>query len=129
MSNFYGPGIATTFDVCYDDVCCTFKLAYSMEPTEKPYYRYAAAVYHGNRTFDGFADGGVFACAVLACQNYDIKTCGVRDESLEFVYEWRSLEITGTFPQGNQYFYLPTSLDTSVMPFGVGEFQYEEINK
>ena len=83
-------------------------------------------VYHGNRTFDGYADGGVIACAVIACHSSDMATCGTRNETLEFVHEWYKLEITGTFPYGEQFFYLPTTLDESVMPFRVEEFQYAQ---
>jgi pantetheine hydrolase len=87
-------------------------------------YHYALAVYHGNRTFDGFATGGVVACAVLACTNLDVATCGVRDETLGFAHQWRDLEVTGEFPYGDDFFYLPSTLDESVMPFGVNEFNY-----
>lgn len=49
------------FNQCHDEFCCNLNSTVSLKPS----YRYAAAVYHGNQTFDGFADGGVIACAVL----------------------------------------------------------------
>lgn len=111
--------------ICHNGLCCDFYYSYKYIATENPYYKYALAVYHGNRTFDGFADGGVTACAVLACQTRDIATCGIRNETLEFAYEWYHLEVKGSFPAGEDFFFLPTNLDESVMPFPVREFDYE----
>lgn len=82
------------------------------------------AVYHGNRTFDGFADGGVVACAVLACQTNDVATCGVRNETLDFIHQWYKLEISGVFPHGDQFAYFPTTLDLAIMPLDVNEYSY-----
>lgn len=112
--------------LCSNGICCDFKFRYgATRMTNNPYYRMALAVYHGNRTFDGFADGGVIACAVIACQTQNIATCGIRNETLEFVHPWTSLEISGSFPHGDQFFYLPTTLDEAVMPFDVDEFDYQ----
>lgn len=119
-------GLSVTSHLCHEDVCCDFTYGFYQTSSQEPSYHYAAAVYHGNRTFDGFADGGVVACAILACQTDDIATCGVRNESLTFRHQWHTLEITGSFPNGQQFFYLPTSLDTSIMPFTVDEFYYEQ---
>lgn len=119
------PGASMESEECYGDFCCNFKYSFNTRESTEPHYSFAMAVYHGNRTFDGFADGGVVACAVLACQSRDIATCGVRNESLAFIHQWYELKITGTFPYGDQFFYLPTTLDSSVMPFRVEEFDYE----
>lgn len=94
--------------------------------TSKPHYRPGFAVYHGKRTFSGLADGGVVVCAVIACQSDDVATCGVRNETLEFVHHWHKLEIVGKFPYGDQYNYMPNTLDSSIMPFGVNEITFEQ---
>lgn len=119
------PDTSIQSTVCHSDLCCDFYYSYKYVSTDKPYYKYALAVYHGNRTFDGFADGGVAACAVLACTTRDVATCGIRNETLEFAYEWYGLEVKGRFPFGDEFFFLPTSLDESIMPFGVAEFDYQ----
>lgn len=111
---------------CHGDLCCTFDYNYYTIITGKPYYRFALAVYHGKRTFSGLADGGVVVCAVIACQSNHVATCGIRNETLEFVHHWHKLEITGRFPHGDQYNYMPNTLDSSIMPFGVNEIVYEE---
>lgn len=111
---------------CYGEFCCDFEYSFKALTTDKPRYHFALAVYHGNRTFDGFADGGVYACAVLACQTREVATCGVRNETLEFNYEWYKLVINGVFPYGDQFIYFPTTLDTSIMPFEVNEYSFLE---
>lgn len=111
---------------CHGDFCCTFNYNIETIATNKPHYRHALAVYHGKRTFSGLADGGVVACAVIACQSDDVSTCGVRNETLEFVHYWHKLEIFGMFPYGDQYNYMPNTLDSSIMPFGVNEILFEQ---
>lgn len=119
------PDTSMGTKLCHEDTCCDFHYSFKVAQTIKPRYYYALAVYHGNRTFDGFADGGIFACAVLACQTKDNATsCGARNETLEIVHEWHKLEVTGTFPHGDQFLYMPTTLDTSIMPYSVSEFEY-----
>lgn len=110
---------------CHGDFCCTFNYNVETIQTNKPHYHQAFAVYHGKRTFSGLADGGVVVCAVIACQSNEVATCGVRNETLEFVHHWHKLEIFGTFPYGDQYNYMPNTLDSSIMPLGVNEIIFE----
>ncbi|KAJ6635920.1 Vanin-like protein 1 [Pseudolycoriella hygida] len=111
---------------CHGDFCCIFDYTFERTTTQ-PHYRYALAVYHGKRTFSGLADGGVIVCAVIACQSDDVATCGVRNETLDFVHHWHNLQICGAIPYGQQYNFMPNTLDASIMPFGVNELSYEQI--
>lgn len=116
---------------CEGDLCCNFEINYTISGSEsKVHYQYAIAFYHNNRTFDGFADGGVVACAILACKTNEIATCGIRNEALENVHTWNSIKISGTFPTTNgQFFYLPSTLDTSILPLQPNQFTYETDEK
>lgn len=122
------PDTAISSKECHGDVCCTYEYSFTVPTENKPtdYYRFALATYHGNRTFDGFADGGVVACAVLACQSRNVSTCGVRNESLPFIHKWYKLEIKGTFPNSEQFVYFPTTLEPSIMPFEVNEYNFAQ---
>jgi hypothetical protein len=114
-----------TMSSCHEKQCCDFKLRYRAGVKHENHYEYATAVYHGGRTFDGFADGGVVACAIIACQSRNISTCGVRNEILENNFDWLEIDISGNFPnQDGQFFYLPTTLDTSILPLGPDEFNF-----
>ncbi|XP_037030768.1 vanin-like protein 1 [Bradysia coprophila] len=111
---------------CNGDLCCTFLYSIETITAFVPHYRYAFAVYHGKRTFSGLADGGIVVCAVIACQSDDVATCGTRNETLEFAHHFHKLEIFGTFPSGDQYNYMPNTLDSSIMPLGVNEMFFEQ---
>ena len=86
-------------------------------------------VKNGQRTFDGFADGGVVVCAIIACGSHDLKSCGVRfndSSNLDDSVRFTKIEVAGNFTYDDQYFILPTQLDTKIMPFGIHEFEYVE---
>lgn len=120
------PNTSTIIDQCHGDLCCTFTYNTHTTITEKPYYRFAFVAYHGKRTFSGLADGGVVVCAVIACQDNNVASCGTRNETFEFVHHWSRLDISGVFPYGDQYIYMPNTLDSSIIPFGVKEIVYEQ---
>lgn len=115
---------------CQNGVCCDYNLNYTItNSSSRPHYQYAMAFYHGNRTFDGFADGGVVACSIITCQNSNISTCGTRDEELSNIHDWRHIEISGVFPRGRKFFYLPSTLDTSILPLQPNQFEYKTTDK
>lgn len=122
------PTTPATSTLCHNGHCCTFNYSFTTTGNQTTSYRYAAAVFHGKRTYDSEnVIAGVFVCAVLACQTTDVATCGLRNEALNFNHQWHNMEITGTFPSGDQFLYLPSTLDTSIMPFHVNEFDYEQM--
>ena len=66
--------------LCYANFCCNFVVDYEIGTfTEGDhFYKYRLAVYDGNRTFDGLADGDVFSCGVIACTKDTLESCGTR---------------------------------------------------
>ncbi|XP_070500719.1 vanin-like protein 1 [Chironomus tepperi] len=115
-----------TRNVCNHTVCCNIKVNYTIKnSTTKPHYQYAIAFYFGNRTFSGVVETGIAACAIIACPQRDIVSCGTRDESLENIYEWNLIEINGEFPMRyDQYFYMPSTLDDNILPLVPELFDY-----
>lgn len=114
-------------NICNNTLCCNFKVNYAIKnSTTKPHYQYAIAFYTGNRTFSGVVETGVAACAIIACPRRDITSCGTRDESLEIIHVWNSIEINGEFPMSNdQYFYMPSTLDDAILPLQPEQFEYD----
>lgn len=111
---------------CQNGVCCDYNLNYTIaNSASRPHYQYAMAFYHGNRTFDGFADGGVVACSIITCPTSNISTCGTRDEELLNIHVWNHIEIKGSFPRARKFFYLPSTLDTSILPLQPNQFEYQ----
>lgn len=120
--------------LCQETVCCNFTLKYTVTVPSVPYqafYSYVLAVSDIKRTFDGFADGMITACAIFACTDAaDRKTCGTRftDRVTTVVDAVRfdSIDIVGEFPDGENVFHLPNSVDTSILPLEVDEIEYSE---
>lgn len=86
-------------------------------------------MFHGNRTFDRFADGDVYSCAIFACTNESLSSCALRfrDTSLvENSIEFTKIQISGFFKYGHRYFTIPNGVDTSLIPLHPSEFVYEE---
>ncbi|KAG5670804.1 hypothetical protein PVAND_001042 [Polypedilum vanderplanki] len=117
-------------DFCESEICCKIKVNFTILNSEEvPHYQYAMAFFHGNRTFQGFADANITACALIACPSRNTSSCGSRNEELENFHTWTSIEVEIETPKkdGN-IFYMPTSLDSSIMPLQPGDFDYEEID-
>lgn len=119
---------SATTELCSNNLCCEFKYAFNETASSQSRYRYALLAFHGTKTYDTETDAkaGGFVCAVVACQTTEISTCGVRNDSLEFHNQWLSLEIKGLFPIGSNYFDMSSTLDSSLMPFDVKEFSYDQ---
>ena len=115
-----------TKSICNNTLCCDIKVNYTIKNSAtKPHYQYAIAFYFGNRTFSGVVETGVAACALIACPQRDVASCGTRDESLENIHEWNLIEINGEFPMRNdQYFYMPSTLDVNILPLQPDQFEF-----
>lgn len=86
-------------------------------------------MFHGNRTFGGFADGNTLSCSILACTNHSLESCGTRFDAQtnnSNLINFTKIKISGYFPYDDDFFILPTALDTSIMPLKLSEFAYDE---
>lgn len=62
-------------------ICCQFNIKLKSEksyPENYNVYTYHLAAFSGVRSFGGVRDGGIEACAVLACLNETVQSCGKR---------------------------------------------------
>ncbi|XP_055537021.1 vanin-like protein 1 isoform X2 [Wyeomyia smithii] len=117
--------------LCQNQLCCNFTLNYTVQyvPGDQQYYRYRLAVHDGIRTFDGFADGAITACALLACTNDSLSSCATRFDNQSVVanaVQFNSIQIDGVFPGDEDVFLLPNSVDMSILPLEVEETEYSE---
>ncbi|XP_037052329.1 vanin-like protein 1 isoform X1 [Bradysia coprophila] len=129
-----------SFTLCHtseengQDLCCDFEISTSWRsvPENSVHYEYKAAVFMGNRTFDGKADGNMTACAILACKNNSIASCGIRyrvnettDGAVQSEFTFEKIIIKGNFPKVN-VFTLPNSLNFNISPYPTSDFTYVE---
>ncbi|KAL9702749.1 hypothetical protein quinque_006267 [Culex quinquefasciatus] len=123
--------------LCHDRVCCNFTIDYELSApiTTQQFYRYRLAAFDGARSFQGFAEARVTVCAVLACTGTTLASCGTRFESgansvpmvvFNSIELKETVDLEGSFLGEQTYMVLPTSLDTSILPLEVDEFEYSE---
>uniref|UniRef100_U5ETE5 Putative biotinidase and vanin n=1 Tax=Corethrella appendiculata TaxID=1370023 RepID=U5ETE5_9DIPT len=117
--------------LCHDELCCNFQIDYEFKTLqfEEIAYNYRIAVYKGLRTFDGYANGTIITCGVIACTNDTLMSCGRRifDEIDKIPSNSRifnSIKINGNFEYDEKKFILPNSVDSSILPLRVDEFEY-----
>uniref|UniRef100_A0A8D8G9W1 Vanin-like protein 1 n=2 Tax=Culex pipiens TaxID=7175 RepID=A0A8D8G9W1_CULPI len=111
--------------VCQNELCCDFTLNYTYyyPSTTQDFYRYKLLVN------DGHDSKGRIACAIVACTNETLETCGSRFEDPSSVVpaiQFNFIDISGRFPGGENVFMVPNGVDTSVLPLEVEEFEYSE---
>jgi len=122
-----------TFKLCQtskQELCCDFDIDVSLKSvaTNTVPYTYYAAIFNGIRSFDGFAEGHIETCAVIACQNDSISTCGIMYKSsdrFESNVVFEKIVIKATFPVTN-FNTLPTTLNFNVSPYPTSDYSFQE---
>lgn len=120
-------------EICHEKFCCTFNLGIeviSPESSNSPFYIYRMAAYNGLRTFDGFADGAVKVCAIMACVDDSLKSCGERHTvPVHDKLKFNSIKLKVSYGRDDNVLFMPSTLDTSIMPFESKDYEYDEITK
>ncbi|XP_053685587.1 vanin-like protein 1 [Sabethes cyaneus] len=118
--------------LCQKRICCDFALDYTVSSfffSEQHYYNYRLVARDGIRTFSGLADAAVLACAIVACTNASIDSCGTRFNDPSAVVNavrFNSIRIDGVIPGDEDFLLFPNSLDMSILPLEVEETQFSE---
>ncbi|XP_064540644.1 vanin-like protein 2 [Drosophila montana] len=123
--------------LCHGDFCCSFQLqrrptSISVSSTTTSYasYRYRLGVYLGNRTALILVDRSELAvCALFACLDEQLSSCGRIypkhiDVANRFYFE--RIRIEGNFPAAARRLIMPSTLDGSMMPLSVAQFNWTE---
>lgn len=107
--------------LCHNRLCCDFSFRYT-NLTEWQNYRYRGLVFDGVRTFDGAATGGIQACAIVACENDTVTSCGVRVQPL---LNFISLSINGNF--SGKSLQMPSTLQQAdqLLPLNSTDFGFD----
>lgn len=106
------------------NVCCHFTINITTDLNKvteaaPDYYRYRLLAYTGVRSYDGVYNGGIEVCAVLACTNETMQSCGYRFSNYSTV-SWpttfESIEIKANFTDIHSKMQYPNSLLSSIRP-------------
>ncbi|XP_063699008.1 vanin-like protein 1 [Culicoides brevitarsis] len=116
-------------EICSEKFCCKFDLDTEILETspDSPFYIYRIAAYDGIRTFDGFADGAVKVCGVIACTDDSLKSCGTRHQvPVHDKLKFNSIKIRTSYKKDDNILFMPSTLDAAIMPFESKDYGYEE---
>lgn len=92
-------------------------------------YHYRLVAYSGWRTFDGFVDGAVKVCGILACTDKTLASCGRRfsnDTIVQNTFKFDWIKVETILEPKTDVHIMPNSLDFSLIPLNPSEFNYSE---
>lgn len=119
--------------LCYNnDLCCEYEIkATSLRKVSgtASSYKHFIVAFDGVRSYDGFATGGVFTCALISCLNHTLASCGLRFEpgtNVEAVLRFDVLKIAGDFRSTDDTLHLPNTLDGRLNPLPPRFYSYQE---
>jgi hypothetical protein len=115
-----------------DGIDCEFSANYTQLETANGNlgFTYRYAVFYGIRDVAHIRKIGEAYCAIIACTSDDPQTCGGKfsnSEKLTPSFSFRSIKITTTIKvqdDPNNYLMMPTSLDFSLCPLDVENFNF-----
>ncbi|KAG5899628.1 hypothetical protein JTB14_036001 [Gonioctena quinquepunctata] len=105
-----------------NELCCQFNIIIHVNETiqGQDKYVYRMAVYSGTRSYNaGTALGGIESCAVIACLNESLASCGQRFSNYSNIYwpiTFESITVSALFPSDNNRIQYPNSVLTSLRP-------------
>ncbi|XP_060532853.1 vanin-like protein 1 [Cylas formicarius] len=127
--------------VCHgrnDDVtCCDFDVSALQDQIvasrNGDRYTYHLVAYNGVRSFSGVFFGGVEICAVVACLNESVASCGRRFpdySNIVWPITFEKINVSGNFSQSERRVQYPTSLLSSIRPIETRHTSWhrEEVN-
>lgn len=94
--------------------CCTFNAIIRRTTREPPNYSYKLLIYDGVTQFD-VKTIGFRQCAIVACTNINVDSCGDRLETPPTGIYFEDLSITGTFDNTDSR-YMPLTVTYDLLP-------------
>ncbi|KAM7350200.1 uncharacterized protein ACRADG_008837 [Cochliomyia hominivorax] len=101
--------------LCDEDICCSFEIkAQIINVTQGLHFIYRVGVFSGNRTYEKEEWSEIKVCALYACTNEDVSSCGeaLLAENILF----KKIDIKGTFGDANKLLIMPSILDDQLYP-------------
>ncbi|RZC40883.1 CN hydrolase domain containing protein, partial [Asbolus verrucosus] len=118
--------------VCHaDQICCDFtaKITTTASSAEKNSYTYHLVAYSGVRSFNGFYNGGIEVCGIIACLNSSLSSCGQRFanyDDIEWPIKFEEITIKASFENDENKTQYPNSLLSSIRPIPVSQTVWEK---
>ncbi|XP_017870144.1 PREDICTED: vanin-like protein 2 [Drosophila arizonae] len=119
--------------LCHGSFCCNFQVERRPIPSAAEYaaYRYRLAAYFSNETTFILVDRSEQAvCAVFACLDEELASCGrIFPDHIEVAnrYYFEHIRIEAVFPAARRRLIMPSTLDGSMRPLPVLQFNWTEM--
>lgn len=124
--------VNVTQQICHGGFCCSFQLERRPIESAVAYatYRYRLGAYFGNETTFILVDRSEQAvCALFACVDDELSSCGRIFPSRFDVanrHYFQRIRIEALFPAARRRLIMPSTLDGSMMPLPVTQFNWTE---
>ncbi|XP_054729671.1 vanin-like protein 1 [Anastrepha obliqua] len=119
--------------LCYDSqFCCHFQAARTLvsSSTTHAAYRYRLAAYSGSHATHQRVDPAALKiCAVLACTNNQLYSCGhifPTNVTVANKYYFNVLKVSASFAHAPRRLIMPSSVDGAMLPLPVHTYEWQE---
>ncbi|PSN46120.1 Vanin-like protein 2 [Blattella germanica] len=107
--------------VCDRELCCEFKIEIETIPSINS-TQYRIAVFNGIRIFYGGKTSGIQVCAIIACDNSSLASCGKKPRVTKETTVFKTISIQGKF-NNTKSLHMPSTLLKSYMPLNVDSYE------
>ncbi|XP_054733237.1 vanin-like protein 3 isoform X2 [Anastrepha obliqua] len=132
------PSTAISVEQCAEDLCCTLtgetttsKNSYG-NGTATGAYRYRFGVFTGQRTYEKEQYSSVAICALYACTNETVSSCGLlfaANTTIVPEIAFTRLNIAGSFKKTERLLVMPNTLDLSLYSLQPEQVDWEFADK
>lgn len=127
--------LQTDRKLCHNDFCCDFAVEKVNRFPEKLHtgYEYRMVAYEGSGTFHRVETGEFGICALVACTNKKLSSCGriftddVKTVANDFYFN--KIQITGSFKKRKRILVMPSTVDSAFNPLPVDSYKYSKDKK
>ncbi|KAL5279092.1 BTD.2 family protein [Megaselia abdita] len=124
--------LKTEKKLCHNDFCCDFSIEKIKRFTERSHstYEYRMVAYEGPGTFHRVETGEFGICALVACTNSKLSSCGriftddVKTVANDFYFN--KIQIKGSYKKREKILVMPSTVDSEFNPLPVDSYKYSK---
>lgn len=110
------------------DLSCEFELSANIiDEDVEPQFKYRIGVYDGSRTYEKDERSDIKVCALYACTNENVETCGLALTTDNVLFT--KLIIKGEFAKGKKLMIMPSMIDDQLYPLSYDKVEWSKQEK
>lgn len=118
-------------EICHNGFCCSFSVIFkaieSNSVLVRRKYEYRMSAYEGSGTLQRMETTEFGICAIIACTNKELWSCGnifTGPEPVGNDYEFVNITIKGRYKKGQRMLVMPSTVDSAFEPLPVDLYKY-----